>query len=119
MQESQETRVQSLGQEDPLEKGILTHSSIHAWRNLWTEEPLGYSPEDWKELDMTNSLAHVHVQRRRKPVLGGMSVPSADLWQDSSQTPGRQRGHFGPTPDGEGFLEAGAEASHFRALFLE
>lgn len=44
--------------------------------------------------------------------------PSADLWQDSSHTPGRQRGHFGPTQMGEGFLEAGTEASHFRALFL-
>ena len=31
--------VQSLGQEDPLEKGIATHSSILAWRILWTEEP--------------------------------------------------------------------------------
>ena len=32
MQEMQETRVQSLGQEDPLEKGMATHSSIVAWR---------------------------------------------------------------------------------------
>ena len=35
----QETWVQSLGQEDPLEKGIATHSSILAWRVLWTEKP--------------------------------------------------------------------------------
>ena len=35
----QETWVQSLGQEDPLEKGMATHSSILAWRILWTEEP--------------------------------------------------------------------------------
>ena len=35
----QETRVQSLGREDPLEKGIATHSSIIAWRIPWTEEP--------------------------------------------------------------------------------
>ena len=35
----QETRVQSLGQEDPLEKGIATYSSILAWRISWTEEP--------------------------------------------------------------------------------
>ena len=35
----QETRVQSLGQEDPLEKGIANHSSILAWRIPWTEEP--------------------------------------------------------------------------------
>ena len=34
-----ETRVQSLGQEDPLEKEMATHSSILAWRILWTEEP--------------------------------------------------------------------------------
>ena len=35
----QETRIQSLGQEDPLEKGMATHSSILAWRIPWTEEP--------------------------------------------------------------------------------
>ena len=34
-----ETWVQSLGQEDPLEKGMATHSSILAWRTSWTEEP--------------------------------------------------------------------------------
>ena len=36
-----ETCVQSLGLEDPLEKGMVTHSSILAWRILWTEEPGG------------------------------------------------------------------------------
>ena len=35
----QETQVQSLGQEDPLEKKMATHSSILAWEILWTEEP--------------------------------------------------------------------------------
>ena len=35
----QETHVQSLSQEDPLEKGMVTHSSIPAWRISWTEEP--------------------------------------------------------------------------------
>ena len=35
----QETWVQFLGWEDPLEKGMATHSSILVWRNLWTEEP--------------------------------------------------------------------------------
>ena len=35
-----ETQVQSLDQEDPLEKGMATHSSILAWRILWTEEPV-------------------------------------------------------------------------------
>ena len=35
----QETRVQSLGWEDPLEKGMATHSRILVWRISWTEEP--------------------------------------------------------------------------------
>ena len=35
----QETRVQSLGQEDPLEKGMATHSGILTWEIPWTEEP--------------------------------------------------------------------------------
>ena len=34
-----ETRVRSLGQEDLLEKEMATHSSIHAWKIPWTEEP--------------------------------------------------------------------------------
>ena len=37
----QETQVQSLGREDPLEKGMATHSSILAWRMPWAEEPGG------------------------------------------------------------------------------
>ena len=39
--EMQETWVQLLGWEDPLEKGMVTHSSILAWRTPWTEEPGG------------------------------------------------------------------------------
>ena len=39
MQELQETQVQSLGREDPKEKGMATHSGILAWRIPWTEEP--------------------------------------------------------------------------------
>ena len=37
----QDTGVRSLGWEDPLEKGMATHSSILAWKILWTEEPGG------------------------------------------------------------------------------
>ena len=39
MEEVQETQVWSLGQEDPVEKEMATHSSILAWEILWTEEP--------------------------------------------------------------------------------
>ena len=41
MQEALETWVQSLSQEDPLEKGMAIHSSILAWRIPWIEEPGG------------------------------------------------------------------------------
>ena len=50
----QETRVRSLGGKDPLEKGMVTHSSILAWRFPWTEEHGGlYSPWGRKESDTT------------------------------------------------------------------
>ena len=39
VQETQETQAPSLGQEDLLEEGMATHSSILAWRIPWTEEP--------------------------------------------------------------------------------
>ena len=51
-----ETQVWSLGQEDPLEKEMATHSSIIAWRSPWMEEPGGYSPQGRKESDMTEWL---------------------------------------------------------------
>jgi len=41
VQKTEETRVQSLGPEDPLEKEMATHSSILAWEIPWTEEPSG------------------------------------------------------------------------------
>ena len=41
VQETQETQVQSLGWEGPLEKEMATHSSILAWKTPWTEEPGG------------------------------------------------------------------------------
>ena len=50
------------GQEDPLEKGMATHSSILAWRIPWTEEPRGlYSPWAHKESDVTEQLIQ-HIQ---------------------------------------------------------
>ena len=42
-----ETGGQSLGQEDPLEEGMATHSSILAWRIPWTEEPGGLQSMEW------------------------------------------------------------------------
>ena len=53
----QETWVQFLGLEYPLEKEMATHSSILAWKIPWTEEPGGYSPwghKSWTQLSITN-----------------------------------------------------------------
>ena len=49
----QETWVQSLGWENPLEKEKAIHSSILAWRIPWTEEPGGRQSRGCKESDMT------------------------------------------------------------------
>ena len=51
-----ETWVRSLHWEDPLEKEMATHSSTLAWKIPWTEEPVGYSPWDRKELHSTEQL---------------------------------------------------------------
>ena len=54
-----ETRVQSLGWEDPLEKEMTTHSSILAWRIPWMEELGGLQSMGCKELDTTERI-HFH-----------------------------------------------------------
>ena len=60
MQKLQETEVQSLDGEDPLEEGMATHSSVLAWRIPWTEEPDGqqfmWSQRVWHDC---SDLAHM------------------------------------------------------------
>ena len=58
----QETPVRSLGQEDHLEKGMATHSSILAWRISWTEVPGGYSPWGLKELDGPEATCRICIE---------------------------------------------------------
>ena len=57
MQETQETWVRSRVQEEPVEKGMATHSSILAWETPWTEEPGGLQSMDGKELETTERLS--------------------------------------------------------------
>ena len=52
IQGTQEMRVRSLGQEDPLEEEMATRSSILAWEIPWTEDPGGLQPMGSQELDM-------------------------------------------------------------------
>ena len=66
MQETRGTQIWSLGQEDPLEEGMATHSGIPAWRIPETEEPGGLQSmgsqrvgHDWSD------LAHTHAGRER------------------------------------------------------
>ena len=56
MPEMQETWVGSLGRQDPLEKGMATHSSILAWRISRTEESGGLKSKGCKDSDMTEQL---------------------------------------------------------------
>ena len=53
--------VQSLVWEDPLEKGMATHSSVLAWRIPWTESLVGHSPWGCKESDMTEQLSTASI----------------------------------------------------------
>ena len=48
----QETQIQSLGQEDPLEKETATHFSVLAWEIPWTKEPCNFSPWGCQESNM-------------------------------------------------------------------
>ena len=54
----QETRVQFLSWEDPLEKEMATHCSILFWRISWTEDPGGLQPMGLQESDTTERLNH-------------------------------------------------------------
>ena len=66
-----ETRVQSLGQEDPLEKGMATHSSILAWRIPWTEEFGGLVhgiAKSWTQLSNSLPFTHTEVLQTQKQI---------------------------------------------------
>ena len=71
----QEMQIQSLSQEDPLEKEMATHSNILAWEIPWTEEYGGYSPWGYKELDMTQGLNNNNAISRESCVVKGESMP--------------------------------------------
>ena len=69
MQEPQETRVQSLGQEDPLEKGMATHSSTLAWKIPRTEEPGGLQSMGCTESAQLKRLS-THARTEKVQALG-------------------------------------------------
>ena len=88
LQETQETRVPSLGREDPLEKETATHSSILAWRIPWTEEPEGLQPlwsqrvgQDSATTNTQETICQCrHRPRERSVSLAGLHpLPEASL----------------------------------------
>ena len=68
----QETRVLSLGQEDPLGKGIDTHSSILAWRITWTEKPGWLQPMGLQRVIQLSDQEHTHTHGMYRFVLRWM-----------------------------------------------
>ena len=70
MHKPQGSWVQSLAQEDPLEKGMATHPSIRAWRIPWTEEPGGLQSIGWQRVRLNCSdLACTHTNLMRRVVV--------------------------------------------------
>ena len=91
----QETGVRSLGWEDPLERGLETHSSILAWRVSWTEEPGRLQFMWWKDSDTTEPLTHT------QPSPGGpvskesaCNVGDRDLIPGWGRSPGKGNGNL-------------------------
>ena len=79
MQETQETWVQSLGQEDPLEKEMAIHSSILAWKIPWTEEPSELQSMGWQRVRHDrerNVCAQTHIDIVTVTVRGGILICS-------------------------------------------
>ena len=92
LQERQETWVQSLGQESPLEEEMATHSSILAWRISWTEEPSGLQSIGLQRV--RHDWAHMHnIPRAGSANMSGpVSTPPREsactfLWEP--REPGR------------------------------
>ena len=82
----QETRVRSLVQEDPLEKGMATHWSVLAWEILWTEEPGGLQSmglkrvrHDWATNTHTHTHTHTHSHTPLEKVIVPVVVGGTDL----------------------------------------
>ena len=60
----QESQVRSLGQEDPLQKGMATHSSNLAWRIPWTEEPGGLQSMGSQRVGHDLVTEHIYIYGR-------------------------------------------------------
>ena len=99
MQETQKTRVQSLNHEEPLEKGMASHSSILAWKIPWTEEPSGLQSMGLQRVGHNWTRTHSPLTQGKKrwsnqysghliyifPPLGSLRSPTAGLEKTRTQ----------------------------------
>ena len=83
----QRTRLQPLGQEDPLEKGMATHSSILVWRVPWTEEPGGLQSTSWQSQTRLSTHTHSFAQD------GGDLAKR--LWEEQAYSTATPKTHLG------------------------
>ena len=84
-----ETRVQFLGREDPLEKGMATHSSTLVWEIPWTEEPGGLRSIGSEDLDTTwqlNHHQHISTPTVHQPTTTVSSLSLAAPFQNDFST---------------------------------
>ena len=82
MQEMQETQVQSLGQKNTLEKEMTTHSSILAWKILWTEEPSRLQSMGSQRVG--HDWVTSHIQSVNRPRSGPKHLPTMrETWVQS------------------------------------
>ena len=86
MQETQDTLVQSLGREDPLEEEMATHSSILAGRIPWTESLVGYGPQGHNESDMTEHAGDKPGEKQLPTVTLGL--PGGSLVKNTPASAG-------------------------------
>ena len=82
MQEPQETQIRSLGQEDPLEEGMATHSSVLARRTPWTEEPGGLQSIE-SQRDTTEASSHAHDRKAKGALQGLCNEGTNSIHEDS------------------------------------
>ena len=80
----QETQVRSLGQEDPLEKEMATHSSILAWRIPWTEE-LGGLQSTGSQRVRQNLVTDNNTKQRPPTALAGQFLPSGEASREAER----------------------------------
>ena len=71
--------TRSLGWEDPLEEGVATHSSIHAWRSSWTEEPGGLQSMGFSRQAYWGGLPHPPPGDLPNPAIEPASLTSPAL----------------------------------------